>query len=244
GGFGGGGNSTNGTAPPDMSMSMSGAPTATTAESATSTQDAYSGADSTAAASMLNTVPTDQETFLRGTWQADSEGHWTMQSIFPGWYSGRSIHFHVKVYENGTVAENGTFIAGRAMHTGQFFFNESIVQEVAQLAPYNTNDVSRLTNDGDQWYAYENAEGYNAVMDVVYAGADISEGLIGSIIVGLNTSYTSIELSTQWWAGDDSESTAAATTTATATATSAAESSTATGVSAEVTVGDEDCNAE
>ncbi|CUA75487.1 hypothetical protein RSOLAG22IIIB_05918 [Rhizoctonia solani] len=232
GGFGGG-NSTNGTAPPDMTMS-GGAPTATTAESATSTQDAYSGADSTAAASMLNTVPTDQESFLRGTWQADSEGHWTMYSVFPGWYSGRSIHFHVKVYENGSVAENGTFVAGRAMHTGQFFFNESIVQEVAQLAPYNTNDVSRLTNDEDQWFAYENAEGYDALMDVTYAGADISEGLVGSIIVGLNTSYSSIELSTQWWAGDDSEST---TTTST-------ESSTATGVSAEVTVSDEDCNSE
>ncbi|CAE6501597.1 unnamed protein product [Rhizoctonia solani] len=242
GGFGGGGNSTNGTAPPDMSMSMSTNPTATTAESATSTQDAYSGADSTAAASMLNTVPTDQESFLRGTWQADSEGHWTMHSVFPGWYSGRSIHFHVKVYENGSVAENGTYIAGRAMHTGQFFFNESLVQEVAKLAPYNTNDVTRLTNDEDQWYAYENAEGYDAVMDVVYAGSDISEGLIGSIIVGLNTSYNSIELSTQWWAGSDSEATTTATIPTTETTTS--ESSTATGVSAEVAVADEDCNSE
>ncbi|CAE6473897.1 unnamed protein product [Rhizoctonia solani] len=248
GGFGGGGNSTNGTAPPDMSMTMSGIPTATTAESATSTQDAYSGADSTAAASMLNTVPTDQEKFLRGAWQADADGHWTMHSIFPGWYSGRSIHFHVKVYENGSVAENGTFIAGRAMHTGQFFFNESITQQVAQVAPYNTNDVSRLTNDEDQWYAYENAEGYDALMDVVYAGADISEGLIGSIIVGLNTSYTSIELSTQWWAGEDSTSSATATaavesSTTVAESTTTAESSTATGVSAEVTVG-EDCDSE
>lgn len=106
GGFGGG-NGTNGTAPPDMTMSGSMLPTGTpvsgnstaattTAAGASSTQNAYSGADTTAAASMLNTVPTDQETFLRGTWQADSDGHWTMQSIFPGWYSGRSIHFHVK----------------------------------------------------------------------------------------------------------------------------------------------------
>ncbi|CAE6460651.1 unnamed protein product [Rhizoctonia solani] len=228
GGFGGaGGNNTNGTAPPDMSMSTF--PTATTAESATSTQDAYSGADSTAAASMLNNVPTDQESFLRGTWQADSDGHWTMHSVFPGWYSGRSIHFHVKVYENGSVAENGTFIAGQAMHTGQFFFNESIVQEIAQLAPYNTNNVSRLTNDEDQWFAYENAEGYDAVMDVVYAGQDINEGLIGSIIVGLNTSYTSVELSTQWWTGNDSESiTTATATTESSTAATTAKSNTST----------------
>jgi hypothetical protein len=89
------------------------------------------------------------------------------------------------------------------MHTGQFFFNESITQEVAALAPYNTNTVTRLTNDGklvntrseivlnlkpeDQWYAYENAVGYDATMDVVYAGSSISGGLVGSIIVGLNT---------------------------------------------------------
>jgi hypothetical protein len=103
GGFGGG----NGSAPPDMTASGSALPTGTaptsnntsattTAASSSSTQNAYSGADSTAAASMLNTVPTDQEKFLRGAWQADSDGHWTMHSIFPGWYSGRSIHFHVK----------------------------------------------------------------------------------------------------------------------------------------------------
>ncbi|CAE6451272.1 unnamed protein product [Rhizoctonia solani] len=220
---GGGSGGGNGSAPPDMTISGSALPTGTasvgngtsattTAASSSSTKNAYSGADATAAASMLNTVPTDQEKFLRGAWQADSDGHWTMHSIFPGWYSGRSIHFHVKVYENGSVADNGTFVAGRAMHTGQFFFNESITQEVAALSPYNTNEVTRLTNDEDQWYAYENAVGYDATMDVVYAGSSISDGLIGSIIVGLNTSYTSIELSTQWWAGNSSTSSSSNTT--------------------------------
>lgn len=259
GGGSGGGNGTNGTAPPDMTMSGSftgsmlptGTPVSnstaatTTAASASSTQNAYSGADTTAAASMLNNEPTDQESFLRGTWQADADGHWTMHSIFPGWYSGRSIHFHVKVYENGSVADNGTFIAGRAMHTGQFFFNESITQEVAALEPYNTNTVTRLTNDEDMWYAYENAEGYNAMMDVVYAGSDIADGLIGSIIVGLNTSYTSIELSTQWWAGDDSDSTttaAASTETSTSIAETTSASTTATAELATETDDTDDCN--
>ncbi|KAG8743730.1 hypothetical protein FRC10_011512 [Ceratobasidium sp. 414] len=257
GGFGGG-NMTNGTAPPDVTMSGSVLPTGsmtanstaaetTTASTSTSTQNAYSGADATAAASMLNNEPTDQESFLRGTWQADADGHWTMQSIFPGWYSGRSIHFHVKVYENGTVAENGTFIAGRAMHTGQFFFNESIVQEVAAVEPYNTNTVTRLTNDEDMWFAYENAEGYNALMDVVYAGTNLTDGLIGSIIVGLNIlssqgkknrSYTSLELSTQWWAGNDSNSATATTVTEVASATSTATAA-ASATAAEETDDDE-----
>ncbi|KEP46710.1 dioxygenase [Rhizoctonia solani 123E] len=194
GGFGG----SNGSASPDMTVNGSTLPTGTastsngtsattTVASSSSTKNAYSGADRAAAASILNIVPTDQEKFLRGAWQADSDGHWTMHSIFPGWYSDRSIHLHIKVYENGSLAENGTFIAGRAMHTGQFFFNESITQEVVALAPYNTNSVARLTSDEDYWYAYENAVGYDATMDVVYAGSSISDGLIGSIIVGLNT---------------------------------------------------------
>ncbi|KAB5589742.1 hypothetical protein CTheo_6816 [Ceratobasidium theobromae] len=234
GGFGGGGGGGgNGTTFPSMSGSALPSGTAsagnstsatTTAASSSSTQNAYSGADATAAAAMLNTVPTDQESFLRGTWKADSEGHWTMHSIFPGWYSGRSVHFHIKVYENGSVAENGTFIAGRAMHTGQFFFNESLTQQVAALEPYNSNSVTRLTNEEDQWYAYENAEGYDAVMDVVYAGSSISDGLVGSIIVGLNTSYTSIELSTQWWAGNSSSSSSSATTSNSNSAASGYES--------------------
>lgn len=106
GGFGGGGGGGgNGTTFPSMSGSALPSGTAsagnstsatTTAASSSSTQNAYSGADATAAAAMLNTVPTDQESFLRGTWKADSEGHWTMHSIFPGWYSGRSVHFHIK----------------------------------------------------------------------------------------------------------------------------------------------------
>ncbi|CAE6463185.1 unnamed protein product [Rhizoctonia solani] len=188
--------------PTGMASTSNGTSATTTAASSSSTKNAYSGADSTAAASMLNTVPTDQEKFLRGAWQADSDGHWTMHSIFPGWYSGRSIHFHVKVYENGSLAENGTFIAGRAMHTGQFFFNGSITQEVAALAPYNTN-----CHPPDE-------RCYDATMDVVYAGSSISDGLIGSIIVGLNTSYTSTELSTQWWAGNSSTSSSSNSTTA------------------------------
>ncbi|KAG9123605.1 hypothetical protein FRC07_014570 [Ceratobasidium sp. 392] len=221
---GGGGNMTNGTAPSDMAMSGStlstGPMTANltaTASASTSTQNAYSGADATAAAAVLNNEPTDQESFLRGTWQADADAHWTMKSIFPGWYSGRSVHFHVKVYENGLIAEKGTFIAGRAMHTGQFFFNESIVQELAALEPYDANTVTRLTNEEDMWFAYENAEGYNALIGVVYAGTNITDGLVGSIAVGLNTSYTSLELSTQWWSGNDS-------TTSTAGAASDAKS--------------------
>ncbi|KAG8689622.1 hypothetical protein FRC09_012346, partial [Ceratobasidium sp. 395] len=66
-GGGGGGNMTNGTAPPNMTMSGSMLPTGSmmanvtsTAISSTSTQNVYSGADASGAGSMLNNAPTDQ----------------------------------------------------------------------------------------------------------------------------------------------------------------------------------------
>lgn len=42
-----------------------------------------------------------------------------MYSIVPGWYSGRAVHFHIKVYteDNGSIADNGTFIAGSAVQS-------------------------------------------------------------------------------------------------------------------------------
>lgn len=131
GGGGGPGNGTgNGTAPNGVSSgaipSGSGAPSGsgtpgngtgspTQGGDLSTATGAYAGADS--AGSTLGNAPTDEESFLRGVWQADDNGHITIYSIVPGWYSGRSTHFHVKVYtaDNGSIADNGSFIAGSAL---------------------------------------------------------------------------------------------------------------------------------
>lgn len=102
-----------------------------------------------------------------------------MHSIVPGWYSGRSAHFHIKAYTegNGSIADNGTFIAGSSVQyvvvcssgcpstnsrvivdsTGQFFFADSFMETVGNLTPYNANTVERLANADDMWFAFENA---------------------------------------------------------------------------------------
>jgi hypothetical protein len=36
------------------------------------------------------------------------------------------------------------------------------------------------------WYPYQAALGYNADLDITWVGSDISDGLLGSITVGLN----------------------------------------------------------
>ncbi|KAF9036917.1 aromatic compound dioxygenase [Hymenopellis radicata] len=189
GGFpgGGGGNGT-----------MSLPPVSTATESL----GPYSGADDPSAAAMLNTVTGDNSTFLRGVWQTDTDGHITVYSIYPGWYTGRSIHYHIKAYPEGEIADNGTFIAtGGAVHTGQFFFDNETSAAAAAAYPYTENAIDwedATTNEEDMWYPYQAATGYNAMMDITWVGEDITDGLIGTIAVGLNLTYASPELSTQY----------------------------------------------
>lgn len=40
------------------------------------------------------------KTFLRGTQTTNAQGQVTFQTIFPGWYPGRTVHIHVKIWEN------------------------------------------------------------------------------------------------------------------------------------------------
>ncbi|KAJ6542045.1 aromatic compound dioxygenase [Mycena vulgaris] len=198
-------------------MSQTGASGA--ASTASATYGATSGADSVSAASQPNTATDDNSTFLRGVFQSDMDGHLTMYSIVSGWYSGRAQHFHIKAYPQGYIASNGTFVA----NSSALFFDDDTLTAVAATVPYANSSISwddRVTNEGphrrrfpqfphDQWYPYQEAQGYNADMDITWVGSDITDGLLGSITVGLNMSFASIELSTQY-AGFDVSSYASA----------------------------------
>ena len=53
--------------------------------------------------------------FLRGSQFADSDGRIEFQSIFPGWYAGRTTHMHLKA-----------FIGGTGVLTAQIYFPDAI----------------------------------------------------------------------------------------------------------------------
>lgn len=59
------------------------------------------------------------ESFLRGTQMTDAAGVATFQTIFPGWYPGRTTHVHYKV-----------FLDGDAVLTSQIFFDEAVNQSI------------------------------------------------------------------------------------------------------------------
>ncbi|KAI0799384.1 Intradiol ring-cleavage dioxygenase [Xylaria sp. FL0064] len=133
-------------------------------------------------------------TALRGLQQTDDNGVVQFQSIFPGHYSGRTNHMHVVFHTNATVLANGTLTGGNVPHIGQFFWDQSLIDEVEALEPYSTNKQSITTNEEDHVFGEQETEGSDSdpVFNYVYLGDDVSEGLFTWIVVGINTtaSYT------------------------------------------------------
>ena len=78
--------------------------------------------------------------FLRGHQRSDAEGAVRFDTIYPGWYRGRTPHIHLKVH-----------VGGDAVHTGQLFFPDGLSEALFSNPPYNgTPDT---TNEADSIYA-------------------------------------------------------------------------------------------
>ena len=69
----------------------------------------------------------DASRFLRGVQVTDNRGRVEFATLYPGWYSGRAIHIHLKVH-----------LGNHVCHTGQLFFPEEITADVAKIEPYAT----------------------------------------------------------------------------------------------------------
>jgi protocatechuate 3,4-dioxygenase beta subunit len=83
-------------------------------------------------------VQGDPGTFLRGIQMTDPAGEAGFQTIFPGWYSGRAVHIHVKVHVGGTDS-----------YTGQLFFDEADTEAVYESEPYNARPGPDTANEAD-----------------------------------------------------------------------------------------------
>ncbi|KAL5621984.1 hypothetical protein BROUX41_005929 [Berkeleyomyces rouxiae] len=89
-------------------------------------------------------------TFLRAIQGTDSDGVAQFNSIFPGHYTGRATHIHVMVHTNATLLANQTLGSDNyASHTGQTFFDQTLITAVESLEPYasNTQEITENTED-------------------------------------------------------------------------------------------------
>jgi protocatechuate 3,4-dioxygenase beta subunit len=86
-------------------------------------------------------VDTSGGTFMRGTQIADARGETAFRSVYPGWYDGRTVHVHFKI-----------FIDDKDMLTGQMYFPDSLSQYIfANVGVYSRKAARNTFNTNDEF---------------------------------------------------------------------------------------------
>src|SRR2546425_4875441 len=80
-------------------------------------------------------------TFMRGIQKTNAKGVALFQTVYPGWYQGRTVHIHVKVHVGGNV-----------VHTGQLYFPDTLTDAVYLKAPYSSRPARTTRNANDSVY--------------------------------------------------------------------------------------------
>jgi protocatechuate 3,4-dioxygenase beta subunit len=103
-------------------------------------------ADALGAYSDEAALGTRGETFLRGYQITDDDGEVTFRTIYPGWYSSRTVHIHVLVRvfdDSGNTA---------LQLTTQMYFDDAITDAVLAGAPYASRRARDRMNSTDSLY--------------------------------------------------------------------------------------------
>ena len=109
-------------------------------------------------------------TFMRGIQRTDASGLALFDTVYPGWYQGRTVHIHVKVHLGGTV-----------VHTGQLFFPDPITDKVYAASPYDTRGPRDVRNAGDS--IFRNG-GSRSMLTLAKSGS----GYVARITMGVHRS--------------------------------------------------------
>ncbi|ORY90130.1 Intradiol ring-cleavage dioxygenase [Leucosporidium creatinivorum] len=132
------------------------------------------------------------ETWLRGAWPTNKNGVAQFTSIFPGYYTGRATHVHIKVHTKWEPYQNGTFKTGGIVHTGQFFVEDHINEVIDKIHPYTENPIknkwgrTRNWDDSLKIYQESHQNGYFPTFELTKLGGNIQSGLYGQITVGVD----------------------------------------------------------
>ena len=89
--------------------------------------------------------------YLRGYQVSDAAGTVRFTTVYPGWYSGRTVHIHVRVR---------TFDAGGDVSydfTSQLFFDDDLTDTVYERTPYGTRGARDTRNSADDIYGSDGA---------------------------------------------------------------------------------------
>ena len=133
-------------------------------------QGVYSGVSDQS----FNTVG---QKFLRGYQLTDSTGKVEFTTIYPGWYSGRTVHIHFMIRTTGADGQAYEFVS-------QFFFAEALSDQVYSVQLYAAKGQRNTLNASDAIY---NSGGDQLLLDVT---GDNASGYAASINIGLDLTDT------------------------------------------------------
>jgi protocatechuate 3,4-dioxygenase beta subunit len=107
-------------------------------------------------------------TFMRGIQPTNSQGLASFITVYPGWYTGRTVHIHVKVHVGGNV-----------VHTGQLFFSDALTDTVYTRPPYSSRPNRDTRNGQDSIFV-------NGGKRSLLALKRSESGWVGSITMGVH----------------------------------------------------------
>jgi len=109
-------------------------------------------------------------TFMRGIQKTNANGLALFQTVYPGWYQGRTVHIHVKVH-----------IGGNVVHTGQLYFPDALTDAVYSSSPYSSRPARETRNANDS--VYRNG-GSKSMLSLHKSGS----GYVAAITMGVHRS--------------------------------------------------------
>ena len=120
---------------------------------------------------------TSGQDFLRGYQLTNTGGGVQFQTIYPGWYSGRAVHIHFTIRTKGADGADYQF-------TSQFFFDDTLTDQVHALEPYASNGQRDTRNSNDNIYS---GGGDQLLLNLQ---GDTTDGYTGSMSIGLDLTDT------------------------------------------------------
>lgn len=81
--------------------------------------------------------------FLRGYQITDAQGKAKFVTIYPGWYTGRTVHIHIKVRTASGTKRSFEF-------TSQMYFEDSLSERIYVDPPYATKGKRTARNQDDR----------------------------------------------------------------------------------------------
>ncbi|SNT24530.1 hypothetical protein SAMN05421770_10653 [Granulicella rosea] len=132
--------------------------------------------------------PTDKLTFLRGIQMTAADGSVSFETIFPGFYEGRTNHVHFKVRLAGH-RDGNTYKEGHTSHNGQMFFPEDMNLKLMAEGPYAKHAIHRTTMAEDHVFGDQHGPAVIATLlpvDPKHPAA----GLVAELHVAVDTKAT------------------------------------------------------